>query len=68
MGNILRKAVEDRRKTLIQTLLSFHVYKKEDKHLFELSLSELEREYKKVKSDNHPHSEMSSLQWINKKA
>jgi hypothetical protein len=47
---ILRKAVEDRRKKLMEKLIKFNVYKKEDKHLFELSLTELENEYRRYQS------------------
>ena len=34
VGNILWKAVEDKRKRLIERLIAFNVYKKEDKQLF----------------------------------
>lgn len=34
MGEILRKALEDQRKKLIEQLIAFNIYKKEDKHLF----------------------------------
>ncbi|MCM2534958.1 Fur-regulated basic protein FbpA [Neobacillus pocheonensis] len=47
MENILRKIVENKRKKLIEKLITFNVYKKEDKHLFEVSLTELENEYRK---------------------
>lgn len=50
MGNILRKAVEDRRKKLINKLIAFNVYQKEDKNLYNLTLTELENEYRKLQS------------------
>ena len=43
----LREALENRRSKLINKLIAFKVYKKGDKHLFELTLSELETEYKR---------------------
>jgi hypothetical protein len=66
LGKILRQALESRRNELINKLIAFNHYKKEDKHLFELSLTDLEREYKKVQSNKHPHNETGSIHWINK--
>ena len=63
MGNILRKAVEIRRNELINKLITFNLYKKEGRHLFELSLAELEIEYKKALAHTHPHSDMGSIRW-----
>ena len=63
MGNILRKAVEIRRNELINKLIAFNLYKKEGRHLFELSLTELEIEYKKALAHTHPHSDMGSIRW-----
>jgi len=68
VGNILRDAVENKRKKLIDKLIAFNVYKKEDKHLFELSLTELENEYKAFKSIQHPHCNLGSIKIINKKS
>ncbi|PKG23315.1 Fur-regulated basic protein FbpA [Niallia nealsonii] len=42
----LLKAVEYRKETLIQQLISFGVYKKESQQLYELTLSEIETEYR----------------------
>jgi hypothetical protein len=61
MGEILRNSVENKRKKLIKKLLSYNVYKKEDKHLFELSLTDLESEYRKFKSQSHPHIDIGSI-------
>jgi hypothetical protein len=58
---ILRKAVEDRRKKLIEKLIAFKVYKKDDKQLLELSLTELENEYRRFQSHSHPHSDFGSI-------
>ncbi|NRD79163.1 Fur-regulated basic protein FbpA [Bacillus sp. BRMEA1] len=63
MKNRLQKAIENRRNKLIDKLIAFSVYKKEDKHLFELSLSELEDEYRKFKSICHPHFDLGALRW-----
>lgn len=54
---ILREAVEKRRKKLIDKLIAFNVYKKENKHLFELSLTELENEFRRFHSLNHKERE-----------
>ncbi|TKC18768.1 Fur-regulated basic protein FbpA [Robertmurraya kyonggiensis] len=66
MGKLLRHAVEKRRKELICKLYPHFVIRKEDKELYELSLSELENEYKKLKSELHPHSEFESIHWSHK--
>ncbi len=56
--NILRNAVEKKQQFLIDKLIKLGSYKKNDKHLFELTLSELEGEYKAVrnaKKNYHPN-------------
>ncbi|RFB09482.1 Fur-regulated basic protein FbpA [Bacillus sp. HNG] len=45
MGNLLRYAVQSKKKDLINKLIKQGIYKKNDKHLYELTLSELEKEY-----------------------
>ena len=67
MGDILRKAVEVRRKELINTLITYNLNQEENQHLFELTLTELENEYRKLQSQGHPHSGLSSIQWKEKK-
>ncbi|MDR4949926.1 Fur-regulated basic protein FbpA [Neobacillus cucumis] len=46
MGNLLRYAVQLKKKKLINKLIKCGIYKKNNKHLYELTLSELEKEYK----------------------
>ena len=48
MGNLLRYAVQSKKKDLINKLIKQGIYKKNEKHLYELSLSELENEYKLI--------------------
>lgn len=43
--NQLREAVFRRKEKLIKKLITRGVYKKGDKHLYELTLSEIESEY-----------------------
>ncbi|MDM5327174.1 Fur-regulated basic protein FbpA [Neobacillus sp. CF12] len=50
MKNILRTAVQQRRQYLIDKLLKIGVFKKEDRHLYEWTLSDLEKEYKHIES------------------
>jgi hypothetical protein len=59
----VRNTVEQRREKLINKLIAFDIFKIEDKQLFELSLSELEYTYRKLKSQFHPHGEFGSIQW-----
>ncbi|CAM4320064.1 Fur-regulated basic protein FbpA [Bacillus manliponensis] len=49
MGNRLRFAVEERKKQLIDKLIRAGIYKVPGKQLYELSLSELERELENIK-------------------
>lgn len=60
----MKNNVEKKRQKLINKLIFFNVYKKEDKPLYELPLSRLEYEYKRYKLQNHPHGEFDSIQWI----
>lgn len=59
MGTLLRKAIEKKRNFLINKLINKGVYKKNDIHLFELTLTDLENEYIKIskigekESDDH---------------
>jgi hypothetical protein len=46
MTNLLRMAVQKKRQYLMDELLKLGVYKKEDKHLYELTLNDLEKEYR----------------------
>ncbi|GER65707.1 hypothetical protein BpJC7_02660 [Weizmannia acidilactici] len=69
MGNIKDRelAAEKRRNELIDRLIAFHIYKKGGKHLFELTLHELEQEYRHIQSQVHPHSGWESIHWKRKK-
>jgi hypothetical protein len=67
MGKIIRETIERRREELINKLITYNIFKKNDKQLFELTLQELENEYKDAISQCHPHSCTSSIQWKNLK-
>lgn len=64
MDHALREEDEKRRQKLIKKLITFDLYKINNKHLFELTLYELEKEYKRVKSTAHPHSGLNSIHWV----
>lgn len=66
MSNLLRQAVEIRRKKLINKLIVLNAFKNEEQ-LCKLTLSELEYEYKKTQRDSHPHSETGLIHWTSKK-
>jgi hypothetical protein len=51
MKNILRTAVQQRRQFLIDKLLKIGVFKKEDRHLYEWTLSDLEKEYQYMENN-----------------
>lgn len=48
MENLLGKTIESKRNYLINKLINAGIYKKKDSHLFELTLTDLEEEYKKM--------------------
>lgn len=52
MKNYLRKAIETRKQFIIQKLLQTNIYKIRHKHLYELTLTELEEEYNKIHQRN----------------
>ncbi|MEH7254149.1 MULTISPECIES: Fur-regulated basic protein FbpA [Bacillaceae] len=52
MENILRNAVQQRRQILIDKLIKIGVFKKDDRHLYEWTLSDLEEEYNFIEA-NH---------------
>ena len=65
MGNLLREAVEIRRNELISKLVQHELYKADGKHLYELTITELEYIYFKLQSEVHPHAGIGSIVWKN---
>ncbi len=65
MMALLKDADEKRKNEIIRKLIECNQYKKDGKHLFELSLPELEHEYFKVQSKGHPHTGYGSIRWKN---
>jgi len=49
MESIFQKKLEQKKRDLIDKLISLGVYKKDKIHLFELSLEDLEEEYLKIR-------------------
>jgi len=47
---------------LINKLIFLNLYNKQQ--LYEMTLSKLEYEYKRYKSQNHPHGEFGSIKWV----
>lgn len=60
----MRNNKEKRRQKLINLLILFNVYKKDDQLLYEMTLARLEYEYKRYNLLNHPHGEFGSIQWV----
>lgn len=65
MGKIFQEAIHNRRNELINKLIVHNIFKKGDKQLFELTLQELEDEYKYLQKECHPHSDVGSIHWKN---
>ncbi len=49
MSRILREMVDRRKNYLIHSLIAAGIYKKEGQHLFEWTLTDLEKEYSRLK-------------------
>jgi len=60
----MRNKDEKKRQKLINKLIFLNLYKIEDQQLYEMSLAKLEKEYRRYKSLNHPHSEFGSIQLV----
>jgi hypothetical protein len=60
----MRKNDEKKRQKLINKLIFFNVYNKDDQQLYDLPLWKLEYEYRRYKLENHPHGEFGSIQWL----
>jgi hypothetical protein len=56
MKKMLSDAVEKKKQFLMDKLISLKAYKIDDKHLFEITLSELEEEYKSFKKASYKSS------------
>ncbi|WML52101.1 Fur-regulated basic protein FbpA [Neobacillus sp. PS3-12] len=52
MKSLLRQAIQIQKQNLINRLIQSGIYKKNDTHLYELTLSELENEFKYIKKDS----------------
>ncbi|MEK4535998.1 Fur-regulated basic protein FbpA [Peribacillus sp. FSL K6-1552] len=66
MGYKICGDMEEIRRKLINKLIVFNVYKNKEQ-LLNLSLKELENEYKRIQLDSHPHCDTGSINWTNKK-
>jgi hypothetical protein len=60
----MRKNDDKKRQKLINKLIFFNVYNKEDQQLYDMPQSKLEYEYRRYKLENHPHGEFGSIQWV----
>jgi Fur-regulated basic protein A len=65
MGKIHQETLQKRRNELVNKLIVHNIFKKGDKQLFELTLQELENEYKYIQKECHPHSDVGSIHWKN---
>ena len=54
MSELLQEAVHNKRKILIDQLIQSGVYKIKNKHLYEMTLNELEKEYVTIGLVNEP--------------
>ena len=52
MENTLRHAVQVKEEKLINKMIQSGIYKKDNKHLYELTLSDLEDEYKVLENND----------------
>lgn len=61
MTKILLDSKKYRREIIVNKLIAFDIYDREDERLHQLSLTQLENEYRKVNTKNHPHDGLGSL-------
>lgn len=52
MKNTLRYAVQIKKEKLIHKMIQSGIYKKNNKHLYELTLSDLEKEYQDMENND----------------
>ncbi|MBY0097240.1 Fur-regulated basic protein FbpA [Mesobacillus maritimus] len=52
MNHTLRYTVQIKKEKLINKMIQSGIFKKGNKHLYELSLTDLEEEYKNMERDN----------------
>lgn len=51
MQNLLRYAVQQKKQTLINELIKSGIYEKNNNHLYEWTLNDLEKEYQYITND-----------------
>jgi hypothetical protein len=61
MKNILQSAVQLNKQKLINKLIKSGIYKKGNKHLYELTLSDLENEYKYIEEKSSDRNKKWNL-------
>jgi hypothetical protein len=61
MKNLLRSAVQLKKQNLINKLIKSGIYKKGNKHLYELTLSDLENEYKYIEKKSSDRNKKWNL-------
>ncbi|MBO1001597.1 Fur-regulated basic protein FbpA [Pseudogracilibacillus auburnensis] len=61
MAHIIQTTDKHRREILINKLIAFKIYKREDQHLYHMSLQELENKYQLFLTESHPHDGLGSL-------
>ncbi|MFE0507160.1 Fur-regulated basic protein FbpA [Peribacillus butanolivorans] len=55
MGKLLRDAINNKKVILINKLIKEGIYKKNNTHLFEMTLSDLQEEYNKISDKKNEH-------------
>ncbi|MFI8493114.1 Fur-regulated basic protein FbpA [Peribacillus butanolivorans] len=55
MGKLLRDAINNKKVFLINKLIKEGIYKKNNTHLFEMTLSDLQEEYNKISDKKNEH-------------
>ncbi|MED3624144.1 Fur-regulated basic protein FbpA [Neobacillus thermocopriae] len=60
----MRRSDDKKRQKLINKLIFLNVYDKDDQQLYEMSLSKLKNEYRRYRSQIHPHGEYGSIQFV----
>lgn len=61
MEFIVQPTEKDRREIIVNKLIAHNVYQRNNELLDQLPLTELEKQYKRFKSECHPHDGLGSL-------
>lgn len=61
MPTIIQHTKKHRREIIVNKLIAFDIYDREDEQLYQIPVTRLENEYKRFLNKSHPHDGFGSL-------